>query len=76
MEIFSYDIRIYFYVKPATNWPYHDSKIAGDVQFSHSVELAAGKGKKRSVKKESVQRERSSCGGEERRGDAPSHTII
>jgi hypothetical protein len=31
MEIFSYDIRIYFYVKPATNWPYHDSKIAGDV---------------------------------------------
>ena len=38
--------------------------------------LAAGKGKKRSVKKEGVQRERSSCGGEGRRGDAPSHTVL
>ena len=46
-----------------------------DVQYSHRVESAAGKGKKRSVKKESVQRERSSCGGEERRGDAPSHGV-
>ena len=51
MEIFSYDIRIYFYVKTATNWPGHDSGFAGDVQFSHSVEFAAGKERKRSVKR-------------------------
>ncbi len=57
------------------NWPGHDSGFAGDVQYSIRVELAAGKGKKRSVKKEGVQRERSSCGGEERRGDAPSHGV-
>ena len=76
MEIFSYDIRIYFYVKTATNWPGHDSGFAGDVQFSPSVEFAAGKGKKRSVVKKGVQRERSSCGGEGRRGNAPSHTVF
>ena len=76
MYSFSYVIRIYFYVKFATNRLGHDSRFAGDVQYSHRVELAAGKGKKRSVKKEGVQRERSSCGGEGRRGDAPSHTLF
>ena len=51
MEIFSYDIRIYFYVKLTTNWPCHDSKFAGDVQYSFRMGLAAGKEKKRSVRR-------------------------
>ena len=76
MYSFSYVIRIYFYVKFATNRLGHDSKFACDVQCSHRIQFAAGKGKKRSVKKEGVQRERSSCGGEGRRGDAPSHTVF
>ena len=47
-----------------------------DVQYSIRIQSAAGKGKKRSVKKESVQRERSSCGGDARRGKAPSHGMF
>lgn len=31
MEIFSYVIRIYFYVKLTTNWSCHDSSFVGDV---------------------------------------------
>ena len=42
---------ILFYVKLITNWPCHDSKFACDVQYSYRVELAAGKGKKRSVRR-------------------------
>ena len=76
MYSFCYDIRIYFYVELVTNRLYHDSKFAGDVQYSFSVQSAAGKERKRSVKKEGVQRERSSCGGEGRRGKAPSHTVV
>jgi hypothetical protein len=51
MEIFSYVIRIYFYVKLTTNWSCHDSRFAGDVQYSFSIQFAAGKERKRSVKK-------------------------
>ena len=74
IEVYCISNSIYLYIEPVANWPCHDSRFACDVQYSHRVELAAGKGKKRSVKKEGVQRERSSCGGEGRRGDAPSHT--
>ena len=42
---------IYLYIELATNWPCHDSKFAGDVQYSHRISYAAGKEKSEALKR-------------------------